>query len=225
MDCKAAIELLNEARYFDEVISLNTTITDSPLTIITGQNGSGKSFIRKCLQSVYIKKADIKIEVIHISMSARTGSLQDYNPLAKVFMYGDEGEDSTGYNSVHLVEGSLRTSRGRDNKHVIILDEPDTGMSEEMSAGIGKLLSDFMKDKPENLLGLYIISHSRYLLKQLLYHKPNHINTSGDETLEEYLNREVIPFTNFESFQDSCRDKYCKISKIIDEIKKSKNKS
>lgn len=224
MDCKEALEFMDDSRYFTEVITLNKTVTGSPLTVITGQNGSGKSFIRKYVQTVYIKKADIKIEVIHISMSARTGC--DFSSgFVKSFIYGDEREDSTGYNSVNIVQGAIRTSRDRDNKHVIILDEPDTGMSEEMSAGIGKLISDFMKDKPENLLGLYIISHSRYLLKQLLCHNPNHLNTSGTETLEEYLNREVIPFTDFDSFQESCRSKYVKISKIIDEIKENKNKS
>lgn len=93
------------------------------LLVVTGANASGKSLVRRLFQ-VFVKKRGF--EVIHLSQEGR-----DAGGFARVFVYGSEGDEATGVISAKTLVKGFRTSRNRDNEHLMIYDEPEIGMSEE----------------------------------------------------------------------------------------------
>lgn len=129
---------------------------DPRLILITGTNGGGKSFLTKALSSYLHLEAPGKIEWMPVSMSMRTSP-----GMHRAFMFGDEGRESTGRISLTSVLGGLRTCRGRNNPHVLILDEPDVGLSESYQHGLGDLLTDFAAGLPDLTRALIVVTHSR----------------------------------------------------------------
>lgn len=99
------------------------------LVLAVGGNASGKSFYRRIVQVVCKKTGDL--ECIHLSMEGRRSSS------FAGFIYGDEECHSTGQNSAYTMITALRTSKGREEPHVIFWDEPDFGLSESWSESMG----------------------------------------------------------------------------------------
>ncbi len=132
------------------------------LILISGSNGGGKSFLVKALGSYLHLEAKGKVEWMAVGMSLRTSP-----GMARAFMFGDEGRESTGRISLKAVLGGLRTCKGREHPHALILDEPDVGLSEGYQAGLGELLSDFAGDLPALTRALIVVTHSRTIAKAL----------------------------------------------------------
>ena len=123
------------------------------LCVITGPNASGKSLVRKILAARYQQN---HVEYIHTSQEKRASS----SGIQRVFIYGDEAEDSTGFNSVKMVLTAIRTGQGREKPFGLMLDEPEIGCSEETAAAIGIRVARDLETMT-HLDGLYIITHSR----------------------------------------------------------------
>lgn len=144
------------------------------LVLISGENAGGKSFFAKVL-SATVRSHEKKIEWMPVSMSMRTQT-----GMHRVFMFGDEGRDSTGKISLHAVLGGLQTCRGRDNPHVLLLDEPDVGLSEGYQAALGDLLAEFASSMPEKTEALVVVTHSRALAAKLMPLGPICIRVGDD---------------------------------------------
>jgi predicted ATPase len=129
------------------------------LAILTGTNGSGKSFFAGLVGSF---TAVQNLAIIDCSMRRRTSS-----GLATAFMYGDESWESTGQISIRNTLAALRTSRGRDIPHYLVLDEPDLGLAPEYAAALGGAIADFCEDMPDLLYGLVLVTHSVPLFRPL----------------------------------------------------------
>lgn len=158
---------------------------DSKLVVITGENATGKSVLRK-LVSAAVRAHEH--EAIALSMQARRSS--------EVFVgmiYGDESCFATGSNSGHTITTAISTSRKREGKHAIIWDEPDLGLSDNYAAGAGLEIVEFIQDAPKNLLFAITITHRRALLRALQAAKPHHIRLGDQLTLEEVLAAPVKP--------------------------------
>lgn len=211
--------MIDELEYFTEgedgVFFSNYTNNESPLTIVTGNNASGKSFVRKILQSMCAMRDAGKIECIHLSQQGRCTS-----GIPRMFIYGSEDDESTGANTIQSITGAFSTSNKRDSEHFLIFDEPEIGLSDEYAGGMGIRIREFIEEKPDLLFGAVVITHSKYLLKELLPLNPNHMNVSDDATLEDIVNREVVPNPDLEGLKDKARDQYMKILDIQKEITK-----
>ena len=160
-----------------------------PLVVAVGENASGKSFFRRCVQAV-CKACDIEC----MSISAEGRRQVAYSPWL-VFAYGDEDCMSTGYNSVGTVLTGINTCLKRDNKHVIFWDEPDLGMSDNCAAGVGQRIKEFVGQASDKTVASIVVSHSRALLQQLV-DVDHHFLVFGKErtdTLQEWVDRPVIP--------------------------------
>ena len=129
------------------------------LCVITGPNASGKSLVRKILAARY-QQSDV--EYIHTSQEKRSSS----SGIQRVFIYGDEAEDSTGFNSVKMVLTAIRTGQGREKPFGLMLDEPEIGCSEETAAAIGIRVARDLETMT-HLHGLYVITHSRALVMRV----------------------------------------------------------
>lgn len=192
---KTAQGLLNrvlKTPYFGEVIPYHKVGGTAPLVVVVGENASGKSFFRRVVTSVCQHVTKKQIECIPLSMEARSSSMMG---AMKGFVYGDESYESTGVNSVYLVTGGIKTSRSRDNPHVVFWDEPDLGLSGGYAAGLGKTLCEYANNPPKHLVAAFVVTHSRELLSQVLPCDPIYIHLGRDPspTLQEWIDRPVKP--------------------------------
>ena len=105
--------------------------TRSRVTLLLGENASGKSFIRRLVHAVCSK---YKVECIPLSMEGRSASGVPW----KSFIYGAEEHHSTGENSVSTVRTAFRTAEKRADPHVLFFDEPDIGLSDSWAAELGQ---------------------------------------------------------------------------------------
>lgn len=169
----------------------------SKLILITGENATGKSFLRRVLASACRQN---KIEAMGISMEKRAGD--DGNRIANAFIWGDERDNATGCLSINAILGGIRTSSKRENKHAIIWDEPDIGLSENYAAGAGDEIARFISTAPDKLFFAAVTTHRRALLQQLLAAKPHHIRLGDNHTLEEVMNLSVTP-KSLEALQEA----------------------
>lgn len=173
----------------DPVIPHTLHYGRNPLVVVTGDNGGGKSIFRRL---VGFACKDAGVEFIHLSMEGRTGGMM--GAMAS-FVYGSENWEATGLNSVRTVTGGIKTCRERDSDHVIFWDEPDTGMSDELAAGAGKLILNFILKKPKHTKAVFVVSHNRYLVRKLAAAKPHflHMGRHPYASLEEWATRPVEP--------------------------------
>lgn len=199
--------------YFQEAIPVHCVYGDGPTVLAVGENGSGKSFLRKVIQSRYD-------HVYSVSMEGRRGVA--YNP-ATALMYGDEGMDPTGLNSARMIQQGIRTSRGAEKDHIMIFDEPDLGMSEGLAMGTGSAFQEFLKDPPPRLLACVIITHSRPLLRKLsLPHTFLHFGGKG--TLEDYLQSSPVE-RSYDDLKEVSHNRWKSVQGIINEKARQKKVS
>jgi hypothetical protein len=171
-------------------IPLCFTEGQGKLILALGENASGKSFFRRVVQSVC---KHVGMECIHLSMQGRTSRTPDMG-FARLFVYGQEDDDSTGQNSSKTVLGAIRTSRGREEKHVLFWDEPDIGLSDSWAASVGIEIRNFLEQTTDQLVAAIIVTHNKELVKQLIPAKP-HLLSFRDHpyTLDEWLTSPVEP--------------------------------
>ncbi len=179
------------------------------LTVITGDNASGKSLLRKILSNEY---RDQGIEFIHTSQTGRARS-----GIERMFIYGSEEDDSTGFNSVRTLLGVLRTARERTGPVVIMLDEPEIGCSDETAAALGQRLARDL-DGLSNLHACYVVSHSRCLVRPLLGLAPTHWRLSEQPmSLEAWVDRPVSPEAPLEGLVALGRERWRAVQRIVKE--------
>jgi hypothetical protein len=185
---------------------------ETKIIVITGQNASGKSFVRRIFSSAM---AQCKMEVMALSQEKRTGA--DYtDPVARSFIFGDERTQATGVNSARTVTTGIRTCRGRENPHCIIWDEPDLGLSDEYATDLGHLIADFAKENTKTFL-IPVISHRRELLEPIAQgdHHYLHIGTENPKSLTEWLNRPIVR----KSVEDLYTESHTRFLQIAKQLK------
>jgi len=187
-----------------------------PLTVIVGDNASGKSFFRRVIGAI-CAQAKEKTEYIPISMEGRRST--SYMPwLAMV--YGDESWQATGAISASTVTMGIKTSKSRDHRHVVFWDEPDLGLSDSWSAGLGVKIREFASTPPEHLVAAFIVTHSKALVSQLLELSPHylHVGTPPEkapQSLMSWFEAPVIP-RDIDKLGDAAHKRFKAIQKILD---------
>lgn len=163
-------ELFGESKFFNGADAplkahLSTGDEASKVLVITGSNASGKSFAVRVL-AAWLSGEKPKVEPIQVSMRVRTEA-----GIHRAFMFGPFGDaqDSTGSVSLTAVQGGLRTARGRETPCWLMLDEPDTGLSEDFGYAMGQYLAQHANDGlGPNCHGLVVVTHSRELVQGLV---------------------------------------------------------
>lgn len=201
------IQKILKLPYFDEkIICVNFQPNHPKICLITGPNSSGKSVIRKllhqfelaacrpvhgnedkcnkCHNTGFIIDRRKEVEFIHISMEGRCNS----SGIQKLMVYGAEDDEGTGYNSIKTFKKALQTSQSRENDHILFFDEPDIGLSDGYSAGMGIEIVNFITTIPSYCRGVFVVSHNKSLAKQLLPLLPSHLRLSDDLSIEQWIN-------------------------------------
>ena len=143
------------------------SIADSRLLVIAGSNASGKSLLFRSLAFAAHKA---KVLPVTISIRERTGAgSSDMAGMRRAMMFGQEDQQSTGATSVKVVLNGFHNVLERSA--VLMLDEPDLGLSEDYSQAFGMLLQqEHQRVLAENAKyrGLVLVTHSRALVRGLV---------------------------------------------------------
>jgi hypothetical protein len=188
------------------------------LVVMVGENASGKSFARRCVQAVAARN---KIEPIAVSMEGRTTG-----GIMTAFVYGAEAWQSTGEISAGTVIGGISTCRGRNKDHIIFWDEPDLGLSDSWAAGVGRSIRRFARRPPKHTLAICVVTHSKALVSQLLDVDPHFVYFGDDadeppQSLTHWLERPVVP-RDIEELKKLSHARFLRIQKILDAVEKRK---
>lgn len=167
----------------------------SNVVLVTGSNASGKSVFFRVLAS--LAKSEQNATGITLSIRERTGSgLHEMASMRRAMMYGEETEQSTGACSVHTVEKGFANARSyakKGTRVVLMLDEPEMGLSEDYTSAMGQWLAQQAKAMThKNELGLVVVTHSRALVKRLveeLGQDPTFVNTDSPQTVSQWVNQ------------------------------------
>ena len=188
------MKTINIEEHIDNLIEIRDKIQLNEVTILTGDNATGKSVIRKTLwQHVndLLGVEEQKSFVSEISMERRTG-LHPGLGGGGVFLR-DCGWTPTSMETYRFIKGIfqiLDDDNKKISKRFIVLDEPEIGASKEVQKAFAKYINNFYEKIHDNnkCYGLLVITHSDEIIKNLKC--DNFLNIQG-LTKEEYLNREI----------------------------------
>lgn len=183
-----------EAKYINPQTEIETDVfgnmsikfNDSNLTVMYGENASGKSFISNVLQQYCRAQKDTHISVRALSVANRTRS-----SIEKSMIFGDESEQSTGETSYSVTKLCLDSFKKDESKSIVILDEPDIGLSRKYSKAFAKYIVDIVNETDPNEKSIVIVSHNIDFIKVIIeyYGKPiNHIGVNTEMSLIEWMN-------------------------------------
>lgn len=182
---------LDTILFDEEEGPLAATLTEgaakAKVAVIVGDNASGKSLFVKIMASLCHAHKPNKVEAIQVSMKYRTAS-----GMHRAFMYGALGDemDSTGNVSMIAVNGALKTAAGRTSPHWLMLDEPDTGLSESYARALGTWLAQEFEKLGKETKGIAIVTHSKSLVENLFRDSkltPWFVHIGGSQTPENWL--------------------------------------
>lgn len=161
---------------YDRLIDAFAELEIDGITIMTGNNGSGKSLIRKQLpyalreRGVVQEAKDAQKMIASTSMDKRTGSNPEMGALSGAMR--DLEWIATSQNTFSNIKGIIDHAKKKDSKtKYIVIDEYEIGCSEEtimaLAMYINKELNALVEQK--KITGALIITHSR-LGVQLIKH-------------------------------------------------------
>jgi hypothetical protein len=138
---------------------------DPRLVVIAGENASGKSlFFRVLAQRV----STAGPTAVTISIRERVGAGGDMSGLRRVFMFGDEAEQSTGATSVKAIAAAFRSNLDREGGSVLGLDEPELGLSDGYSRALGEFIGSESTSLPAACSGVVVVTHHRDLVRAMV---------------------------------------------------------
>jgi hypothetical protein len=161
-------DLFEGSVLFGEGAPLDARLTrgdpHSKVLLLTGSNASGKSFAIRVL-AAWLNDSKPRVEPLQISMKYRT-----MQGMHRIFMYGALQDDTNSTGSVSMValEGGIRTAKERETPCWLMLDEPDTGLSEDFGYAMGQYIAEYANSGlGPKCRGLVVVTHSRELVKGL----------------------------------------------------------
>lgn len=170
--------------HIDNLIDMAKSIEKNKITILTGPNGYGKSFLRK-LVGMRNSKYDFP-KVASFSMELRTTKREEWSALSSQHM--DDPTDATSNHTCEMMRSLMSNSPNR----YIIIDEPEIGMGKEIILGyIHSLNEEIQKLKDKNEFnGLMIITHSEFFIEN--FQHDIFLNLEGF-TFQQWKEREIKP--------------------------------
>jgi len=188
-------ELLEQSRLKELPLTVSLEAGHPKVLVMGGENGTGKSLVARGLSSLAREKH--RISRLCVSIRERTGSgSDDMVNLRRGAMFGDETDQSTGAVSVRVVQSAFATAHQwaqQGTATLMVVDEPEMGLSEGYAKAMGRYLAKGFADLPELVCGLAVVTHSRALARALsveLQRPPSFVNTGESASWLEWLQGE-----------------------------------
>lgn len=204
---------------------------ESNVFVVVGDNACGKSFLVDTARR-FARSVDPEVTTVSISIRERTGSGTD--PMAamrRTMMFGDEQEQSTGSISAGMIQKGFNNlqSRLEDGKNsVLVLDEPELGLSENFHAAVGTLIARLASDIDPKSGAVVIVSHSRRLVSALSANASQPINSvsmGSYDDLKQWLDGSADKSVDdLLSLQHINRENHRQLDVIFSEIRKKTEK-
>lgn len=185
--------------HIDKIVEIINSIQLNKLTVLVGDNGVGKSLIRKQL-GVRLKKNN-GIITRSISQELRTSSIAEFGGMSGIFRDNEWSPTSIcTYDLLNHLVGNLNSGNKDYSDKYFVIDEPDIGMSKESEYGIAKILCSMKTDFETKCSGCLVITHSDIIVKELVDIGCEFICLQYDKIIDDYQlwrDRIICP-TNFE---------------------------
>lgn len=202
---------------FKRLIGLDKGISFlARVILVTGDNASGKSLLRRMLNLSFRK---LDLEVIHLSQEGRAQS-----GIIRAVVYGSEEDEATGAISAHILDTGFKQKR--EKPYVLIYDEPEIGMGEEAQMGAGIFLREKLTVLPEKCEGAVIFTHSRLLVegvKDVPGLRFVHLGNTY-KTVDDWLNRKLVPISPADLVKRG-HDNWVRVNDFLTEKKKGTKKA
>ena len=181
---------------YENILDALDQIKTGHVTILTGDNGTGKSLIRKVLcSSLRNQENDDTIKIADISMEKRTGLHAGLGG-GGVFLRDVEWV-ATSDNSLSFLYSLLNSAKDR----YLVLDEPELGMSQDLQKSIGVYLSKQIPETMKENRGMLIITHSREFVRSL---SVEHVFVNLQKKSEEEWLNESAKEIDLDDFRKKC---------------------
>lgn len=181
---------------YENILDALDQIKTGHVTILTGDNGTGKSLIRKVLcSSLRNQENDDTIKIADISMEKRTGLHAGLGG-GGVFLRDVEWV-ATSDNSLSFLYSLLNSAKDR----YLVLDEPELGMSQDLQKSIGIYLSKRIPETMKENRGMLIITHSREFVRSL---SVEHVFVNLQKKSEEEWLNESAKEIDLDDFRKKC---------------------
>ena len=190
------------------------------LVVVTGENATGKSlFVR--VAAAILQQEDVL--PVSVSIRERTGAgSHEMGGLRQAMMFGDEMEQSTGATSVSVAQrafGNLDRPQGS----LLIVDEPELGLSEAYARALGEYIGGEIGTVPKKCIGVMVVTHSRPLVRGLVdgFGKvPTHVAVSAEHPaqagLKQWLDEvEHHSIDELLALRDVGHDRWLRVNKIL----------
>ena len=181
---------------YENILDALDQIKTGHVTILTGDNGTGKSLIRKVLcSSLRNQENDDTIKIADISMEKRTGLHAGLGG-GGVFLRDVEWV-ATSDNSLSFLYSLFNSAKDR----YLVLDEPELGMSQDLQKSIGIYLSKRIPETMKENRGMLIITHSREFVRSL---SVEHVFVNLQKKSEEEWLNESVKEIDLDDFRKKC---------------------
>lgn len=168
---------------------------DRRVLVITGENAAGKSFLFKALSAEFNA---LDILPVTLSIRERTGGgTFEMSRMRQMFIYGDEADQSTGATSARVVKSGFHNAGREDRPGVLMLDEPEMGLSDGYARALGELIGQKARTPEADggmndaCHGVVVVSHNRPLVDGLIQGlggTPAFVNMNAEPlTLNDWL--------------------------------------
>lgn len=208
LNTKQLFKWLHTKYQWNDVVPLNLQLNHPKLIIVTGENASGKSLVRRIIHQL-AKRNNVDAVAVSPEFKQNGG-------IATAFVFGDESYQASGVIAVNVCLGSITTSKKRTIPHCVILDEPDMGLSDNAAAGVGQEICDFIQNPPKLLQFYAIITHRKELIKPMLALNPSHIRLRDELNLFQVVNQPVVPL-NLNELKKNAHNLFLELTKRLKE--------
>jgi energy-coupling factor transporter ATP-binding protein EcfA2 len=132
---------------------------DANVLYLFGDNASGKSLISTLLTGI-VKEEKFHVRAVSMSNRIRPS-------MGRAFVFGDETRQSTGESSIRGIKSAFDNSAQEETPTLIILDEPDLGLSPKYARALGRYIAQ--KSTEVKAAGIYVlvISHNPFLISSM----------------------------------------------------------
>lgn len=190
--------------------------------LVTGTSASGKSLLAESL--LEWGKGHHATTAIRLSMRERTaaGSFDIAAAMRKA-KYHQEGSACTGWVSaqaVHRTFEALRSpKRDKARYPLVMLDEPEVGLSEGFARALGELIGQESKGLSRRIAGVIVVTHSRALVRGLcegLRAEPCCITMGHAMPLQPWLDhQEIKTVEDLLALGETDRKQHGKVSSVL----------
>jgi hypothetical protein len=182
------------------------------LAVVTGENASGKSLFVRIVAA--LAQND---ELLPVSVSIRE---RTEGGMRKAFMFGDEQDQSTGATSVKTIATAFRNL---DRPSILIVDEPELGLSDGYARALGEFIGREARTVPKKCRGVLVVTHSRWLVRGVmlgLVDAPTHVAVAADAApragLQDWLDEdEFRTVDDLLALRDVGLDRWRRVNRIL----------